>query len=222
MKIRIPTLAGALLLAAALPVLAQERAAPAGPPPIERLEKLRLERLQESLGLTEEQTESLRRQLEENRAAMRESFERHHAAMESLHESLKGEPANQEALRRALADVEAARERMDELRDRQIADLGGTLTLEQRAKFLLFNRQFDSRLRELIERRRAPDSPGRQGQFRMRVVPPRDLDYGMPVVPPQPGYERPAPTREQRIEFLEKRIEEMQRQLEELRSGSGS
>lgn len=212
MKIRIPTLAGALLLAAALPVLAQERAAPAGPPPIERLEKLRLERLQESLGLTEEQTESLRRQLEENRAAMRESFERHHAAMESLHESLKTEPANQEALRRALADVEAARERMDELRDRQIAGLGGTLTLEQRAKFLLFNRQFDSRLRELVERRHG-GKPGEPHGLREEPGAPRA---------PGAGPDRPEPTREQRIEFLEKRIEEMQRQLEELRSGSGS
>lgn len=212
MKIRIPTLAGALLLTAVLPVLAQERAAPAGPPPIERLEKLRLERLQESLGLTEGQTESLRRQLEENRAAMRESFERHHAAMESLHESLKAEPANQEALRRALADVEAARERMEELRDRQMADLGGTLTLEQRAKFLLFNRQFDSRLRELVERRHG-GKPGEPHRLREEPGAPRA---------PGAGPERPEPTREQRIEFLEKRIEEMQRQLEELRSGSGS
>ena len=212
MKIRIPTLAGALLLAAALPVLAQERAAPAGPPAIERLEKLRLERLQESLGLTEEQTETLRRQMEENRAAMRESFERQHAAMESLHESLKAEPANQEALRRALADVEAARARMDELRDRQMADLGRTLTLEQRAKFLLFNRQFDSRLRELVERRHG----GRPGEPRgMRDAPGAHR-------PPGVGPDRPEPTREQRIELLEKRIEEMQRQLEELRSGSGS
>lgn len=209
MTIRIPILALTLLVAAALPLAAQERTTPPGPPPIERLEALRLERLQEALDLTDDQTATLRRQLESNREAMRESFERQHAAMETLHESLRGEPANEDALRRALAEVESARAQMERLREQQMAELGRTLTLEQRAKFLLFNRQFDSRLRELVERHRGnrpgePPDPGR--------------------APRGPGLapDRPEPTRGQRIEMLERRIEEMQRELEELRSGEES
>lgn len=229
MKTRIPVLIVVLLAAGALPLAGQERPAPPArepllldrtpgpPPPIERLESLRLERLQEALDLTDEQTATLRRELGENRAAMREAFERQHAAMEALRESLKDEPVDQASLRRALADVEAARAEMERRRERQMAELGRTLSVEQRAKFLLFNRQFDARLRELVERRRAPASPGRQGQFPMRVVPPRDLDHRMPVVPPRPGYERREPSREERIEMLERRIGELQRELEELR-----
>lgn len=200
MTSRIGSIAGALLLVASLPLAAQERAGPPGPPPIERLEQLRIERLQETLGLTEEQTETLRQQMERSHESMRETFERQKEAMDALEESLAGQPVDQDALRRALADVEAAREQMERQREQHMAELGRTLTLEQRAKFLLFNRQFDSRLRELVERHRgrghAP--PGEPGL----------------------GPERREPTREEMIESLEKRIAEMQQELQELRSGS--
>ena len=80
-----------------------------------------------------------------------------------------------------------------------MVELSRTLTLEQRAKFLLFNRRFDSRVWELVERHRrghgAPDRPGRDA-------------------------ERRPPTREERIESLERCIAEMQRELEELRADS--
>ncbi|HYO46065.1 MAG TPA: periplasmic heavy metal sensor [Gemmatimonadota bacterium] len=210
MTIRTGSIGGALLLMASLPLAAQEPSRPPGPPPIERLEQLRLERLQESLGLTEEQTETLREQMERSHGAMRESFERQKQAMEALEESLAGRPVDQETLRRALADVQAAREQMERQREEHVTQLGKTLTLEQRAKFLLFNRQFDARLRELVERHRerghAP--PGREG--------------GAAALRGAPGWgpERREPTREEKIESLEKRIAEMQRELDELRSGS--
>jgi Spy/CpxP family protein refolding chaperone len=207
MTIRIPALV-ALLVATALPLAAQERPAPPGQPPIERLEALRLERLQEALDLTQEQTETLRRQMDQNRTAMRESFDRQQAAIDALHESLKGEPADQEGLRRALAEVEASRADMERLRESHMADLERTLTLEQRAKFLLFNRQFDSRLRELVERHhRGPEEPGRLRE--------------PPDAPRAPRMERPEPSREERIEMLEHRIQEMQGELEDLRGGAG-
>ena len=56
-------------------------------------------------------------------------------------------------------------------REQHVAELSRTLTLERRAKFLLFNRQFDSRLRELVERHRGghadPDGPGRDAERRI-------------------------------------------------------
>jgi hypothetical protein len=125
-------------------------------------------------------------------------LERQKDAMEALERSLAARPPDEGALRRALAEVGAAREAMEREREQHVAELSRTLTLEQRAKFLLFNRQFDSRLRELVERHRgghaAPDDgPGRDG-------------------------ERRAPSREERIESLERRIAEMQEELEELRA----
>jgi Spy/CpxP family protein refolding chaperone len=198
MTIRIGAIAGALVVLTGLPITAQERPAPP-PPPHERIERLRLDRLQESLDLTEEQAESLRRQMERSHEAMRESFERQQDAMEALERSLAARPVDEAALRRALAEVETEREAMEREREQHMDELSRTLTLEQRAKFLLFNRQFDSRLRELVERHRgghgAPDRPDRDA-------------------------ERRPPTREERIESLERRIAEMQEELEELRADS--
>jgi Spy/CpxP family protein refolding chaperone len=137
--------------------------------------------------------------MERSHEAMRASLERQKDAMEALERSLAARPPDEDALRRALAEVETAREAMEREREQHVTELSRTLTLEQRAKFLLFNRQFDSRLRELVERHRgghgAPDGPGRDA-------------------------ERRPPTREERIESLERRIAEMRRELEELRADS--
>jgi Spy/CpxP family protein refolding chaperone len=203
MTMRIGTIGAALLLGAALPLAAQERPAP--PPPHERIERLRMERLHESLGLTEEQTETLRRQMERSHEAMRQSFERQREAMEALEKSLAERPPDEEALRRAMAGVETAREAMEREREQHMAELSRTLTLEQRARFLLFNREFDSRLRELVEKHRH----GREGSMGHEGAPP-----ALPGRVPDP----PRATREQKIEFLEERVRELQRQLEELRA----
>ena len=199
MKMRTGTIAGALLLATSLPLAAQERTAPPGPPH-ERIERLRLERLHAALGLTEEQTETLRRQMERSHESMRASFERQREALETLERTLAARPPDEDALRRALAEVESARAAMEREREQHMAELSRTLTLEQRAKFLLFNRQFDSRLRELVDQHR-----GRG----------RDDHEGHDMAP-----ERREPSREQRIESLERRIAAMQRELEELRADS--
>ncbi|MGH7589498.1 MAG: hypothetical protein ACRELU_13000 [Gemmatimonadota bacterium] len=83
--------------------------------------------------------------------------------------------------------------------DKRAAHRSGQPVGKPRAKFLLFNRQFDSRLRELVERHRGghadPDGPGRDA-------------------------ERRPPTREERIESLERRIAQRQRELEELLADS--
>jgi molecular chaperone GrpE (heat shock protein) len=138
---------------------------------------------------------------------MRESFQRQREAMEALEKSLAERPPDEEALRRAMAEVETAREAMERERDQHMAELSGTLTLEQRARFLLFNREFDSRLRELVERHRHGREGGaaHDGAAAPRAMPGRGPD------------QRQA-TREQKIEFLEQRIRELQRQLDELRT----
>jgi len=201
MRMRSGTIAGALLLATALPLAAQEGAPPQ--PPHERIERLRIERLHESLGLTEEQTEALRGQMERSHQAMRESFARQREAMGALEKSLAERPPDEEALRRAMAEVETAREAMEREREQHMAELARTLTVEQRARFLLFNREFDSRLRELVEKHRH----GRDG----------DAGHAATPAPGRRADKGPA-TREQKIEFLERRIRELQRQLDELRS----
>jgi Spy/CpxP family protein refolding chaperone len=167
MRIRIVMAMGSLLLAAgALP--AQERLAPPDSvpgqnapaetrdraPALERLEALRYQRLQNALGLSDEQTRALRRLATANRDALRQSMEREQAAVRALERTLAAEPVDEDELARSLDAVESARADMERVRREQIEGLSRVLTPEQRARYLLFNRRFDARLRELIEERR--------------------------------------------------------------------
>jgi Spy/CpxP family protein refolding chaperone len=88
-------------------------------------------------------------------------MEREQAAVRELERTLASEPVDEAALTRSLDAVETARADMERLRREQIEGLSRVLTAEQRARYLLFNRRFDARLRELIEERRgAPGTPG--------------------------------------------------------------
>lgn len=185
MRHRIVIAVGSLLLSAAS-IGAQERLAPPDAqrqapseesarqaPAVERLEALRYERLQAALGLSDEQTRTLRRLVAANREALRLSMEQEQAAVRALELTLDSEPVDEDALARSLAAVEAARADMERLRREQIEGLSRVLTPEQRARYLLFNRRFDARLRELIEERRgahrAPDTPGVRPGLRDRA-----------------------------------------------------
>lgn len=125
-------------------------------PAVERLEALRYQRLQEALGLSDEQTRALRRLATASREALRESMVREQAAVQALERTLATEPLDDAALARSLDAVEAARADRERVRRAQIEGLARVLTPEQRARYLLFNRRFDARLRELIEERRGP------------------------------------------------------------------
>ena len=205
MRVRMGIVAGALMLVTASSLGAQEQGRTHDRPAIERLERLRLERLHEALGLTEEQAATIHEQMERSHAAMRESFQRQKKAMEALERDLAKSPVDEEALRRSLAEVESARAQMESERERHVVELGRTLTTEQRARFLLFNRQFDTRLRELVDRHHEQGNGGERGARRGEG---------------RRGEGRGERTREERIEALEKRIGEMQQELEALRSGA--
>lgn len=176
MRSRIVTALCSILLSAAS-LAAQERLAPpsdAAPgqapaqrraPAMERLEAIRYQRLQEVLGLSDEQTRALRRLATANQDALRQSMEREQAAVLALERTLAREPVDEAALARSLDAVDAARADMERLRREQIEGLSRVLTAEQRARYLLFNRRFDARLRELIEERRgATGAPGARGR----------------------------------------------------------
>ena len=138
----------------ARPAPAQRRA-----PALERLEALRYERLQAALNLSEEQTQAVRRLATANREALRRSIEREQAAVQALERTLATEPLDEQALARSLDAVETARADMERVRRDHLEELSQVLTAEQRARYLLFNRRFDARLRELIEERRDAGAP---------------------------------------------------------------
>ncbi|HJU86681.1 MAG TPA: periplasmic heavy metal sensor [Gemmatimonadota bacterium] len=152
----------------ARPAPATQRRAPA----LERLEALRYERLQAALNLSEEQTQAVRRLATANREALRRSIEREQAAVQALERTLATEPLDEQALARSLDAVETARADMERVRRDHLEELSQVLTAEQRARYLLFNRRFDARLRELIEERRDAGAPRVRPGLRDRA--PRD------------------------------------------------
>lgn len=151
-----------VLTLAAAPAVAQE------PPDVHRLEDLRFQRMEEALSLSKEQVEALRSAMEEIRDRSRGLRESEREAMERLREALRSEPTDKAAVDRALESLDERRAEAERLRAEHQQRLGEVLGAEQRARLLLFNHHFDSRLRELIDRRRGPGAgagrPGLQGR----------------------------------------------------------
>lgn len=200
----------------AAPLTGQERPAPpdapGAPPALERLERLRFERMQEALKLNEVQMQTLRENMEAVRRAQRDALEQQRQTMERLRQALQSEPVEEEAVRRALEALETQRETMERQREGMRQQLEQSLTAEQRAKLLLFNRQFDDRLRALMDKRRSghapgagPGSPRGQGQPGLRGPRGPLLDRRHPA-------EDEAARLRQQIEHLQRRLEELERE----------
>jgi Spy/CpxP family protein refolding chaperone len=144
-----------VLVAAVAPLAAQQ--------PDEQLQDLRMKRLREALRLEEDQAAAVAEAMEEVRRAEREGRQRERAALERLRSSLQADPVNQEAVREALNAIDAEREAIARVRREQADRLKQRLTPEQQAKLMLFNRQFEQRLRELMVERRGGPRMGRPG-----------------------------------------------------------
>ena len=192
-------------LLAAYPAAAQQR------PDLDRLEELRFERMREALDLSEQQVVTLRPTMEELRRRNRELREGHDQAMERLREALQS--GDEAAVEDALAAMEQRRAEAQELRRRNERRLAEVLRPDQRARFHLFNEQFDSRLRELIERHRRRGAAARDPGFQ---------DGGDPVWM-QRDRGRPPPPRGEEMRRFEQRLENLspearRREIERLRS----
>jgi len=134
------------------PSIAQEVDRPAD---IERLDRARLERLQELLELNDREASELQAVMRDFRRQNRGAATERRQATQRLRQTLGNGPVNDDEVRQALDEVEAQRRSTERLREQQRQRLGQLLTPQQRAKFMLFNQQFDARVRQLMAERRS-------------------------------------------------------------------
>lgn len=210
-----------VLTLAATPAVAQE------PPDVHRLEDLRFQRMEEALSLSEEQVAALRSAMEEIRERSRGLRESERESMERLREALRRDPIDESAVARALESLDERRAEAERLRAGHQHRLAEVLGVEQRARLLLFNHHFDSRLRELIDRRRGPGAgpgrPGHPGRGERQGWGPRDaaprgllgerwLERRLQGLPP--------PERRQTIERLRRELDRLEERLKNEGQGS--
>lgn len=201
---KIPLFALLIIGLTGSPVVAQQ-----GRPDAEQLEQLRFERMKQALDLTDEQAEELRQAFQEGHQAHVEARARERAATDRLMEALRQDPVDQGTVERALQAVQNEREASARMREDRIERAGRSLTPEQRAKFLLFNQQFDRRLQELIARRQGdPQSRGLSGQPPdRRSFQAQQRDPGQITQPND-------------SEQLRRRVAELERRLSEIERGT--
>ncbi len=124
--------------------------------PHERIEQLRKIRLIEMLDLKEEQSVRFFARLNEYEGAKRELMEEKMEGLDRL-ERLVRNRADEEEFEKVFPEVAAVNERIFEREVNFFNSLSDILSVEQRGKYLLFERHFEKELREAmreIQRRR--------------------------------------------------------------------
>lgn len=205
------SMAAALVLLA-VPLRAQE--------PDQRLDQLRTDRMKQALELNDEQAAAVAQAMAEVHRVTREAHAREQQAFERLRTALGSTPVNQDVVRGELQAIEREREAIASARREQARRLEQRLTPEQQAKLLLFNRQFDERLRQLVSHRRGGHGQGERGRPGHDARVPRpgrerpgDVDQRVPRRQGAPGSTAEEIARlRQRITLLEQRIAQLQSQ----------
>ena len=131
---------------------------PPGPRGFERVERWKKVRMIEALDLSEEQSARLFARLNEVEKKRRELMRRRGELLDRLDVAVN-EHADSLEIEKIFSDVESVDQEMSKGRRDLFRGLGDLLTLEQRARFLLFERRFERELRDAmreVQRRRHP------------------------------------------------------------------
>jgi len=146
-------LLAACFLAFASPAAAQQ--GPGGPPapgedrPMERVERLKKIRLIELLEMGEEQSVRFFARMSEHERARRDLVKSRNEVLDRLDRLVRNKAEGKE-YEKVFAEVRTANQEILD-QDRKFFDgLGDILSVEQRAKLLLFERRFEKELREAM------------------------------------------------------------------------
>lgn len=147
-----------------------------------RIETMRMWKLTSALELNEKMSaqvfpvlSSYDRKRAEAEVALREG-------MRELRDAVKEK--NEEKMKSALARLDQSHSALQRTNDEERAELKKILSVEQQAKYVLFQQEFNREIRELIgeARERRGEGPGRDQRF-----PPRSADERSGPMRPQPG-----------------------------------
>jgi Spy/CpxP family protein refolding chaperone len=127
------------------------------------IETMRIWRMTEALDLTEEQVSKFFPRLKDLEK-IREGHQRErHSILREINNLLENGEVGERDLKERIAALESEERRFVEERERLRTELRSILTIEQQARFLVFQEEFERELREMIReaRRREPSPPRR-------------------------------------------------------------
>lgn len=145
---------------------------------MERVEMMRMWRMTEDLNLTEEEGTALFPALREIEADRRVLNRERGETMRELRSTLRGEHPDLDATRTLLDRLEKNREKSRRLDDREYDRVKSLLDVERLGRYLLFQRDFEREIREVILRSGRPGPPrgGAEGRPRRATDRPPPLD----------------------------------------------
>ncbi len=138
-----------LLLLLPLAAFAQPPGPPPGARPFERIEQWKKLRLIEVLDMKEEQSARFFARLNEHEAQRRELHKEKGEVLDKLDRLVRNH-AEAAELEKVIPQVLAVDDRIHDEQNKFFLSLGDILTVDQRAKLLLFDRQFEKELRDAM------------------------------------------------------------------------
>jgi Spy/CpxP family protein refolding chaperone len=145
----------------------------------EIVQSLRIAKMTEALDLTEEQSVKLFAGLGRMEKEKKDIRRQMHGAITQLRGIVEGGKPTERELSGILEEIKSIRDALDKNEDESIRHIQSVLSLEQQAKYIIFQEDFKRNIKYLLERVRAARAPGE-----MPGLP------GMPGVPPEqvPGF----------------------------------
>jgi DNA-directed RNA polymerase subunit F len=138
-----------LILLTADPLFAQRTQQPRRGPAMERIEQLRKLRMMEAMRLDEETSIRFFTRYNRHRERLRELQERREAHIRHL-EELNRQGASAEEIEKALEELRSFDRAYAEAKNQFVEELREILTPEQRARYFIFEENFNRFLRELM------------------------------------------------------------------------
>ena len=136
-----------------------------------RVEAIRIYRLTGTLKLDEKASAQLASLLGAIDLQRRELMDQNMDAMKELRSSLKSPHPSESKLKPILDKLEKNHREMSELKDKELKGLKDILTVEQRARYFVFQRDFTREIRGLITSARGNGQSTRAGSSSGRAVP---------------------------------------------------